>query len=1021
MKTSIKKIVSVVICTAALSAVVQAQVYPVLNVPGPEVGTLGVVHTVPVGHYTGTPNISIPLYDVKVGNFSLPITANYHLASVKPHTPPTSLGTGWALDAGGYIARNVRGLCDERCDRDGKALGYYAYCHKLKNITDNEFATLTTKEAYGEDGHEMSADEFSFNFCGYSGNFYLSPSGEWTVVSDHDIKVEFDNQSGFTNFDEIVKKPTYGNEEEDIRIIGDWLNQQDCYRAYSKFTLITPDGCRYEFGGIPATEYSISYYNRHNAELVPSSWRLSRIVTPEKRTIDFTYDTSSIMVNIRYAPQYNFTVGESEYAEGGNWGNGRSEFAGFLIFPVSLKKIETPTEILDFTLFRNSYYPNRYNDNSHALYWAMKIPSTLTPQEMENIFVPFFDLLNVGVEPDDNENSIRNKIAEKLRHLMLHRILIQSKSEPNTYGVIKMDTVRSIYFDYTDHEFPMLKSITMRPDAPNTGLKHNAQPIVPEAATPNRPPSYHFSYNGGLPEQPILIKTDPWGYNRGTKYRLADFISGTEEYPAPIEKAQKGTLSQIIYPTGARTSFVYELHDFSKQVSSDRVILESYPIPKKSGGLRVSEIIEKDRLNKTINRRKYYYTNTLTPVQGSKSSGISSGNKIMTVTLQLGSSGYTKKMSTEPFGIPVTNFNTPDVGYSSVTEEMIDAEDNTLGLIRYHYSNFDADIYGDEHMDEPYSMSVGVTGGVFPTAPFTSRAAERGKLLSKEYYNAQKQLIKKENFRYDWTDDGYIDVAHWHLESAPDPDPLYLIDNRQYYVAGWRTKIYTGSYLPIEKKETEYYQPGNKTFTRETFYSYNKNKMLAKDSTMSSSNTPITTSYTYVCDTDGYDWMQSQHILSPLVKKTIKNGNASQHESFEYELSNSIPYLSKKYSWTNNQTPKLVYEVQSTDHYGNPTTIIENGVFSTLSWGFRGLKLVCRTILSADNRNLHYFYNYNDKLQLINAIEPGKPKLWYDYDYLGRLKEIYYNDYDPSGSSGQDYIRKIVKRFKYDYRYVVGM
>ena len=208
-----------------------------------------------------------------------------------------------------------------------------------------------------------------------------------------------------------------------------------------------------------------------------------------------------------------------------------------------------------------------------------------------------------------------------------------------------------------------------------------------------------------------------------------------------------------------------------------------------------------------------------------------------------------------------------------LTEEMIDAEDNTLGLIRYHYSNFDADIYGDEHMDESSSMSVGVTGGVFPTAPFTSRATERGKLLSKEYYNAQKQLIKKENFRYDWTDDGYIDVAHWHLESAPDPDPLYLIDKRQYYVAGWRTKIYTGSYLPIEKKETEHYQPGNKTVTRETFYSYNKNKMLAKDSTMSSSNTPITTTYTYVSDTDGYDWMQSRHILSPLVQKTSIIGN----------------------------------------------------------------------------------------------------------------------------------------------------
>ena len=113
--------------------------------------------------------------------------------------------------------------------------------------------------------------------------------------------------------------------------------------------------------------------------------------------------------------------------------------------------------------------------------------------------------------------------------------------------------------------------------------------------------------------------------------------------------------------------------------------------------------------------------------------------------------------------------------------------------------------------------------------------------------------------------------------------------------------------------------------------------------------------------------------------------------------------------------------MQETDGYGNPTKIVENGVVSTLNWGFRGLKLVCRTILSDDDRNLYYFYNYNDKLQLINAIEPGKPKLWYDYDYLGRLKEIYYNDYNPSGNYNQQNIKKTVKRFKYDYRYVVGM
>lgn len=1021
MKTNIKKIVSVVICTAALSAAVHAQEYPVLNVPSPEVGTLGVVHTVPVGHYTGTPDISIPLYEVKVGNFTLPVTARYHLASVKPHTPPTSLGNGWALDAGGYIARSVRGICDERSDGE-KEIGYYGNRRRLKDISREEFENMMRQEAYGANGHEMSADEFSFSFCGYSGNFYLNETGTWTVVSDHDIKVEFNENTGFSRLNQIVGTRRYNPQnssydEPDSRIVGNWKNGQQCHRFYTKFTLITPEGYRFEFGGEDATEYSISYYNRHDSELVPTSWRLSRIVTPQNRTVEFTYDTSSIMVNLRYAPQYNLTVGESGYGEGGFWQNGRSGYAGFLIFPVSLKKIETPTETLDFTLFPNSYYPYRYNDSSHALYWKTKISSSATPQEMESYSVPFFDLLNVGEGPDDSEKTIRDKIADKLRHLLLHRILVRSKSESGIYGATRTDTVRSIYFDYTEHDFPLLKSITVRPDAPQTGLKHNAQPIVPEADTLSRPPSYHFSYNGGLPGHPILIKTDPWGYSRGVSYRIADRIYDTDAQPASLETTQKGTLSQIIYPTGARTAFVYELHDYSKQVGDDHISLTNYSSSKSSGGLRVAEIIEKDRLDKVISKRKYHYTDSLTSVQGSKSSGISSGSKIMTISINLGGSGYTKKMSSEPFGIPVTNFNTPDVGYSSVTEETSDAEGNTLGYIRYRYSNYDADLYGSEqHMDESPDISVGITGGVFPTAPFTSRAAERGKLLAKEYYDAQQRLVKEENYRYEWTDTSYIHVAHWDLISAPNPNPLYLIDNRTYYAVGWLASVYTGCVLPVEKKEIEYMQSGNHPFIKETYFTYNKHKMLAKDSTVSSTGVPITTSYTYVCDSEDYGWMQSLNIFSPLLKKTVVSGNASQHESFEYALSNAVPYLSKKYTWTDNHVPKLVYEVLTADGSGNPTRIVENGVLSDLAWGHNGQKLISRQTGNEEGYRQQYYYTYDSKLQLIHAKEPGKPPYWYDYDYLGRLLEIYHVDND-NGSSR----RKTVKRFKYDYRYVVGM
>ena len=63
---------------------------------------------IPVNHYTGIPNISIPLYTIKVGSFSIPITLNYQGGGIRPSQEATSVGLGWNLNAGGAITRTVK-------------------------------------------------------------------------------------------------------------------------------------------------------------------------------------------------------------------------------------------------------------------------------------------------------------------------------------------------------------------------------------------------------------------------------------------------------------------------------------------------------------------------------------------------------------------------------------------------------------------------------------------------------------------------------------------------------------------------------------------------------------------------------------------------------------------------------------------------------------------------------------------------------------------------------------------------
>ena len=77
--------------------------------PQPGVSNANTQGKIPVGLYTGTPNISIPLYEFKLrDNIQLPINLNYHIYNVKPNNLPSEVGLGWSLECGGCITRIIK-------------------------------------------------------------------------------------------------------------------------------------------------------------------------------------------------------------------------------------------------------------------------------------------------------------------------------------------------------------------------------------------------------------------------------------------------------------------------------------------------------------------------------------------------------------------------------------------------------------------------------------------------------------------------------------------------------------------------------------------------------------------------------------------------------------------------------------------------------------------------------------------------------------------------------------------------
>ena len=80
-----------------------------INIKSPEVAAFTRIGEIPVSLYTGVPHISIPLYEVKNGNLSLPITLDYQATAVKVNQEATWVGLNWLLNAGGVITtRGVR-------------------------------------------------------------------------------------------------------------------------------------------------------------------------------------------------------------------------------------------------------------------------------------------------------------------------------------------------------------------------------------------------------------------------------------------------------------------------------------------------------------------------------------------------------------------------------------------------------------------------------------------------------------------------------------------------------------------------------------------------------------------------------------------------------------------------------------------------------------------------------------------------------------------------------------------------
>ena len=1022
----------------------------------PNAASLGRYGDIPVSLYTGTPEISIPLYDIVVQDFVLPISLSYHAAGVQVDQRAGWTGVNWTLFAGGMITRKINDKPDDynnprrylEVPQEGRYYrsnrGFYFNYNILNNSNWNQpDFLLSVAHSYALAYKDNSPDEFSFSFPGYNGKFYLDHNGGWAVQCDRPVKVEFDGQ--FTLLDTIFNKLGTGAEVDDYS------------PCFSGFTITTEDGTIYQFGKDPnAIDFSIDFFDQYNDEWVATAWHLTKITLPNTQNINFKYERiKDRYINQMYIAAYlNLETSMSAKkdllrpAACELWSintNVSDHIAGKLISPAYLKEISTDLVTVSFSKSlsneldynRITAYDTKYTNAKYQ--WRL------------------FPILKAGMYNADEY--YYPDCLSKLTWYKLDKITIQNKN--------KTKLLKTIDFSYNN--------------SPNDRL-------FLESIKEFEKNPYTFSYyqRESLPSY-LANKSDHWGYFNNTHNNLAYYYN-YYQYKEPNPNTIKyGMLTKVNYPTGGYTEFEYEPHYYRTQLDIERwnpcVFLQSNKV---AGGVRIKQIKNSDTPQgpaQTI--KEYYYVSDYlnSRMNANISSGVLGGQAQYGFSNRLYFTHYENKKYVQLFSIfnplflllenpfdnvgvdvviqtsifssnsvlPACQNSNSHIGYTEVIEKY---PDNSF--TRYQFTNFD-----NGYLDEPFETTI--IESKTPYNRYTSKAFERGKLLLQEEYNAEGSKVKSKTIEYekDAVSDNYVRAIDAALYKAICPHSVLGYDEGTTY------KIYT--YLLRPSIITDTIFENNNTIVSTMVNRYNNQKLLSETSITNSDGKTHKTKYTYPSDvkeiinSPAIVGMVEKNILSDYVEKVLFVGDnivgGEVREFYKFGDDNNPIYKPKHIKLLHSNIPipenqlytniggksvllseHSAFQLEVSYKYDNRGKIIEsiptgNNIPTTYIWGYNFpiAKIVGATyeqvkdslgeknmsnLTMIDNLrnntvlpNIQVFtYTYEPLFNVLtSSTDPRGVTTYYYHDYLGRLVEVYY--YENNDLSKQ---RKVEE---YDYHY----
>ncbi len=241
--------------------------------PSPTAASLGKYGEVPIGYYTGSANITIPLYEIKTAGHTLPVTLSYASTGVKVGETASWVGLGWALSAGGVITKTTLGLDDFGNN------GYYM-APPLPPSQGSEYypsGNFPADKQYFDNIYngylDGEPDIFHYNFAGRAGKFAVGKNSDGSVVymdERNNMKVQY------------------------IPATISWLITDGNGYKYYFNTRESATEYNYSSTSFPISDNApLSAFTRVIQADVTTAWYLDSIVAPTAEAIKFTYEVKS--------------------------------------------------------------------------------------------------------------------------------------------------------------------------------------------------------------------------------------------------------------------------------------------------------------------------------------------------------------------------------------------------------------------------------------------------------------------------------------------------------------------------------------------------------------------------------------------------------------------------------------------------------------------------------------------------------------------------------------------------------